>query len=46
MEPHHHLSKAKEYNKAWDNYFLHNSAPLVQDVENEANRLMGIIYGQ
>ena len=46
MEPHHHLSKAREYNKMWKDYFNNDSALTVQDVENEANRLMGIIYGQ
>ena len=46
IDGHQHLSKAKEYNDAWELFFINNPSPSKEMVEEEAKRLMMHIYGQ
>ena len=44
IESHHHLSKARKYNKEWKVFFDMHSNPSVEKIESEAKRLMQTIY--
>lgn len=46
LDAHLHLSKAADYNIKWDNFFLLNTNPNLQEVEEEAVLIMRNVYGK
>lgn len=46
LNAHDHLSKAREYNDAWEAFFLTTKNPSVQQIEEFANKVMHDIYGK
>ena len=44
MDSHHHLSGAKEYNRAWEKYITEHPSASAEEIVTEMKILMNEIY--